>query len=581
MNKNNANAFEKAREHAFAWLQEHVSYKFTKTERRVLDIFFTNTDKKVFFVYGMPEAMSGPLMSMFSRIKNKRGIRGVFVDLFLPSILASQLLRHKHTIMMDPEKFLRENNITTLDQFCSYSIRARYLYWKFYRKMRRDKAYIKTITTAKRIARFLSIFLDKFGHNSIARVASATMCMEGISLLAAKSVEWSRPGCGFIELSTRFVDMSNPALVPAFEWMEYWNIPENDLVAVKQMVKHLFATYRQFSDENNPDSFASFLYRFHTIASNKTKKKLRRSVRGEVCDVLGNLLPAMTATSVCAHVSCEALDSVLKHLRCEGLSETSALADCLAQEAAVIGDDQFIRHDHPTAIEKRNTIPLATERARFHGDHIKMIAPTPEGIAITRIFAAMGNDEYASPNDIDPFIHNHIMVQALTDSVEKNIRTEYDRLPRAFEEVRALFSGTMSFRSWRDLQRQGFSTHRRTLLTPLLGFYIYPKWSSDELRQTFDDVASLSKRCWEKCDRPGIPRAILQYMLPIGWNVGFNFGANFRQIEFCTWQRTKRSVHDEVRGIFLEIYQLMCDYYPWWTLIARVDPTEYYLFART
>ncbi len=67
-----------------------VSYSFSKREESVLNLFFTNTNKKIFFIRpALPASVTGALISMYSRIKNPRGIRGHFVDNLLPLILLS------------------------------------------------------------------------------------------------------------------------------------------------------------------------------------------------------------------------------------------------------------------------------------------------------------------------------------------------------------------------------------------------------------------------------------------------------------------------------------------------------------
>ena len=161
-------------------------------------------------------------------------------------------------------------------------------------------------------------------------------------------------------------------------------------------------------------------------------------------------------------------------------------------------------------------------------------------------------------------------------------RDEFDKLPRQFEFVAAFGSGIMSFRGWRDLQRQGFCTHLRTLVTPLIGFYRYDKPAPEELNRVFEEVHHENKKLyWDLIDVPDMPRECLQYPLAMGNLIGYQIAANLREWEFCTWQRTKFAVNHEVRRVFLAIEQALRRAYPWWENLSRADMTPAFILART
>ena len=66
-------------------------YLFTPLEKELLAPFFTNTEKKVYLMHTLPQSIGTALLSMFSRMKNPRGLRGIFADNFMPEMLASML----------------------------------------------------------------------------------------------------------------------------------------------------------------------------------------------------------------------------------------------------------------------------------------------------------------------------------------------------------------------------------------------------------------------------------------------------------------------------------------------------------
>ena len=141
----------------------------------------------------------------------------------------------------------------------------------------------------------------------------------------------------------------------------------------------------------------------------------------------------------------------------------------------------------------------------------------------------------------------------------------------------------MSFRSWRDLQRQSFCAHFRTYVTPLLGFYFYDKrgGAPTEFYEACKSLHASNLRLYSGMKRRGVPDAPAQYPLAIGNMVGFDISANLLQWEFCNWQRSKFSVNHEVRKIFLDEEKVLRKHYPWWAKISRADTTPAYVFART
>ena len=160
-------------------------------------------------------------------------------------------------------------------------------------------------------------------------------------------------------------------------------------------------------------------------------------------------------------------------------------------------------------------------------------------------------------------------------------RNEFDKLPREFEVASVLFQGMMSFRGWRDLQRQGFCTHFRSLVTPNLGFYHYDKPAPSELGRAFDKLYRHNYILYQKlANNYQASPLLLQYILVLGNTIVFEVAGNLRQFEFCNWQRSKWSVNHEVRQVFVAMEKELPDLLPWWKQISRADLVAAYVFAR-
>ena len=548
--------------HADEYIGAKVNYSFTPKEMYVLEQFFTNCDQKIFFVHGLPANVLATFAAMYSRMANPRGIRGVFVDTYLISLIAGTLPEVETEYGGKIADFLKASDITSLDGFYAHSEATRACYENFTRSIVMDPDYIQSITNTKRTKGFLSTWLDAYGHNSIARVASVTICFEGISILAAKSLEWSRPGAGFIERSTRYINMTDPQWYPIENEIR---ILGDSLFFAERTIKRAFELYAELLGADVDGAFPRYLFDKYGNDYSSNEAALKLGVMGESFDVLGNFLPAATLTSVCATVSGEALPSVLRHLLLDGTPENNAIVQMILKEAAKIGANQFCRHYEPTISEHAGWSYLSTAAFKNCRLPIYLEGDYPTRNLLDMFCMKEGFANVASMEEVHTLLYGAG-------------RADHDKLPNEFEAVGVRLKGMMSFRGWRDLHRQGFSTHRRTLLTPELGFYVYDKPHPVELDIGFAVIEEFAREEWQRL--LNTPVFMRQYMLPIGFNVGFTFGCNARQAEFCNWQRTDYSVNHEVRQVFLAMENALRGRYKWWAQFSRADMTPKYVFAR-
>ncbi len=555
---------------AKTWMDTPIYPKsvWTGREKKLLRLFFSNITQRIFFLYPMPQNMTASLLAVYSRIKNPRGLRGLFVDSFIPQILGLEMAAFTAEVKKAEDAlargdtarkptiigFLKEKGIKNLATFINYSAETAELYDAFFYNSIGDPEYLERIAGSDKFKVFLGNFLDRYGHNSIARPTSIAFCCEEISLLAAKALEWIRPGAGFIEFSTRFVDASKKGMYP------FWELSDGFNGDTKEMLEGFF---RAFKDLQEP--FAEFLREEHGHRYVGTEKELEYGIAGEVLDVLGNLLPACTLTSVGMGVSGESLNGLIKHLYLEGLPETTVLAQSITQEAKKVGADQFIRHPEPTV-----------------WDTALMRAPR---------FTDLGIDASLPPRE---WTEEHLLTQfqglkgfshvksfsELIDVLTSMERGYFDKLPYPFESITGTFYGVPTFRTWRDIQRHGFCSHNRTLLTTKLGFYTYPKPASYALSTLFGSLQRENTEWYEQHERKGLPELLRQYGLMIGFRVGCSVTENLRQSEFCGWQRGKPGAHEEARRFFLGIDVAIERINPWWRKISRADTTPLYVFAR-
>ena len=254
------------------------------------------------------------------------------------------------------------------------------------------------------------------------------------------------------------------------------------------------------------------------------------------------------------------------------------MAEVILEESKKVGGDQFATHYEPTEWEKMGWQYPATSHFKSMADagnpHIEFCWDDA-GFQ----FPFLG---YVNVLDFNP---QNIRCQI--SKLSRARRGKFDKLPRDFEDITLPFAGVMSFRSWRDLHRQGFCTHSRTHLTPRLGFYNYDKLftrrDSPYPAFIFDLFDAAHKNNWDVYNtlrENRVPAVLKQYPMALGNNIGFKATANLRQWEFCIWQRTKPSVNHEVRQVFIGIEDKLRRLVSGWHLISRADMTPAYVFAR-
>jgi thymidylate synthase ThyX len=550
------------------WINEPI-YQFTNQEAEVLDRFFTNRDRRVYFMHSLPANVAAALLAMFSRLKNARGLRGLFIDAFLPEMILG---------IMDP---IDESHLTSAQVMKKYEVTgwgsflekipgAQQAAKEFINTIGTDPEYLARASNVERVSRMLSLWLDAYGHNSIARTAQVSLCLERVSMLTAKTTEWTRPGAAYIETSSRYVQMDNKGVFPIDQLLNEYGISPNEIT---DGIHAAFDMYRyHLQHDGGLQSYLQDKYAYLVRDGRVTQKQLNTAIEGEVCDVIGNILPAATLTSVGVGVLGESLPTILQHLHLDETPENNAIITAIIREAEKTGAAQFIKHWKPTPWKTAGWMSLSTRMFSIE-DATPQLITQNEICAIEETLTELMRLRVGSElwDGVDSMIKSMVNIQ----------RDSHDKLPNEFEHICCTIKGLMTFRSWRDAQRHGYCTHNRTALTPLLGFYKYPKPHPTRLDSDFQRVHEQNTALFLRMQQKGVPVRLREYPMTMGNNVGYTIGANLAQWEFMLWQRTKHGVHDEVRERMLKVDEIFRKLMPWWHTVSRTDRTAHYVFART
>src|SRR3989344_3840012 len=527
---------------------------FSEHEKALLLRVFSNTDKNTYFIYGLPEELVTALLARYSRIKNPRGLRGLFLDDFVTNLPVIG------RIFTDPEGYLREYGDKPVGTIPTGELEK-------LMGMGFSLGYYGSIVTVQKIKEFLKKFLDDYGHNSIARMGIVHLAVENISILAAKTIAWARPGLGIIEISTRFVDMGARSVYPVWQFFKGEEVRDGStkghIIGCMDAYQRLYQICKSFFESE-----------FRELQPNNA------AITGKVSDSLGNLLPCATLTSMGVSMMGEAYQSVIKHLIADGNPECWALAEEIIEEAKKTGNSVLLSNHYQPALQDympydiRLDFPYELAQNLRPDVFVQRQFVTPNALALESIIKMSGMDI------TQEFLNAQKLFGDLSD--KRNAKHEsYDKLPDWFEHASAIFSGQMSFRSWRDLQRMGFCTHKRGWVTPNQGVYLPP----DMPREFIDEYARLhlEERLLFGSDTVTSMfgfHMLAQYAYMMGNFVPFIVGANLREWEFVNWQRSKWGVNEEVRKVVLKVEEFLRYEYPWWKRISRVDTTWEYIFAR-
>lgn len=365
------------------------------------------------------------------------------------------------------------------------------------------------ILAEKGSEKFMSTFYVGYGHKSIGDCGSATIFIEGVSMLAAKAIQDWKLYSGQ-ESSTRYIDFAKQTFLnpsdtnEGKEVLEAWR--SFYLKAVEQMKEELKKRF--------------------PIAEGENEKVYEKAIAARAFDTTRGFLPAGATTNLAWH------------------GNLRQFADKLA----------LLRH-HP--LKEVRDIAVATEEA--------LLAGFPNSFTDKR-FEKTENynrdvmrDYYYHDKDCPDLelIRNGINLERLAEHTEiiKN-RPQYAELPKWIGTLGEIeFSYKLDFGSFRDIQRHRAITQRMPLLTAELGFN---KWYLDELTPKLRaEAEALIRDQLKATNTLGLSKEETQYYIPMGYNTSNNFSGDLPAVVYMVELRATRFVHPTLRYQAADMAQII------------------------
>jgi len=357
------------------------------------------------------------------------------------------------------------------------------------------KSHLKVLEE-KGAENFMEKFYVGYGHKSIGDCGSATVFVEGISMLAAKAIQDWRLYSGQ-EASTRYVDFSKQKFLnpigtkPGEKIQEAWR--KFYLQLQKPVQEHL---KKQFP-----------------IQEGENENIYEKAIIARAFDITRSFLPAGATTNVAWRMNFRQFADEMMLLRHHPLEEVREIAE-MTEKALQKAYKNSFGHERFETTEKYNQ-------------------------------DWMQKDYYYKNNDAQDFtfIRNDIKVKDLEPfkKVLKNRPMKTELPPTIASLGMVHYEFLLDFGSFRDLQRHRAVVQRMPLLTMKHGFN---KWYIEALpenwrKRTEKFIESQKK----KIDNLKISEEEKQYYIAMGFKVPCRFSGDLKALIYLVELRSTRFVH--------------------------------------
>ena len=486
-------------------------YDFTPDEQARLAPYVTNTDRSIFGLRNLPEAVKAALFARYSR--TNKDLRRVLLDEFLPSLHRDGLPQH-------------------------------------------------VFDTAKADA-FHNRVINEYGDDSVAELGGAHIAIEGVSQLAALALCDNRIGLSPLVKSTRYVDFGHQ-INGRYQYHLSAMEPAEEIQAIKAM-DGLFDAYISLQQP-----LIDYLTSIHSMPDGADKRTYKRAIKAAALDALRGLLPLGALTNLGLSGNARAFDHLLAKLGASDHKEHMMLSMAICSELQQLIPSLLKKPEYRSkARAYLQSVHNAMHKHALLGGCAKQPYPTDtvtlravQGDLIAVVVAIL-----YPLSDMDTPTLLHYVTDVCPN--REDIFTDYlgDRTTRhlhplrALEKVRYTFDIVCDIGAYRDLQRHRMTEQSRQQLTCNLGY------SVPEIVQQ----AGLGNRYQQAMLNAWITHSHIapligidaEYLVPMGFRVRWQMTLNLREAYHLIELRTQPNGHSSYRAIAQQMYQQIKAVHPW------------------
>jgi len=346
---------------------------------------------------------------------------------------------------------------------------------------------------------FMSKFYVGYGHKSIGDCGTATIFIEGVSMLAAKAIQDSKLYNGQ-EASTRYVDFSKQDFID----------PTNS-DAGKALLEKQRAFYLSLAEP-----LQIHLKKLFPIADGDSESVYNKAIVARAFDIARGFLPSGASTNLAWHSNLRQISDRLLFLRHHPLLEVRNIADAIEKAVLIKYPNSFStkRYDGTEGFQE-----VIAKNYYYHDESVGDLVVDSENLDLEGLKA------YSELLEARP------------------IKTELPVILNELGEIECSFK--LDFGSFRDLQRHRALNQRMPLVTFDLGFNDFYIKSLPEdlqekarvhLREVEDAVGGL-----------GLSREERQYFVPMGYDCAVSFRGTLPALVYMVELRATRFVHPTLR----------------------------------
>jgi thymidylate synthase ThyX len=475
---------------------------FTESERAALSSHFTNLDRPVFALIGLPETVKGAMFARYSRYQGT--LRRLYLDEFAGESGARPAF--------DGEE----------------GERARKLYER--------------------------IFLG-YGDDSVAQLGGAHVACEWVSNVMTKLLQRGRLAA-YLEQSTRYI----PYDVPIGEGLgyRYWRHallgPEYE-----RAMDFLFGAY----SESLPRVEAWAAERFPR-PEGEPEAAHRRALRAKALDLLRGLLPAASLSHVGIFASGQAYEQLLLRLYASPLPEARTYADMILSELKAVMPSFVARVERPdrggesvsylaerSAAAERWARRLGLDRTRRDeplGPAVRLLSVDgdEDGLLAALLFEAAGTSEDEARSAVRALPPDE-RAAMLAELVGER-RNRRHRPGRGFEALRYRFEVVSDYGAFRDLQRHRMLTVQWQTLGPELGAGVPEELEEAGVADLYREGLERSRAEHARIVESGHPE-LAPYALCLGYRIRYVLDMNAREAMHLIELRSGREGHPAYRAV--------------------------------
>ncbi len=385
------------------------------------------------------------------------------------------------------------------------------------------KSHLKVLA-AKGSENFMANFYVGYGHKSIGDCGSATIFVEGVSMLVAKAIQDS-PLYSGQEASTRYIDFANQAFI------DPKNTPES---------KEVLENWRTFYLKGLEQLQADLKLRF-PMGKDENEKIYVKAINARAFDIMRGFLPSGASTNFAWHTNFRQAADHLMRLRHHPLVEVREVADTI--EAA-------LKKAYPSSFGFPRFETTENFNKNWMEDTYYYTEANPVDFALSR-------------NDID----TENLGKFKKHLLDRKAKTE---IPKEIAECGSMqFKFLLDFGSFRDIQRHRAVNQRMPLITMDHGF---EDWYLSELPESLrKEAVTFIATQKEKINKLNLSKEEAQYYIPMGYKLPNKLTGPLHAFVYLAELRATRFVHPTLRKRAIQMAHEMAKEFKDQGLLIHLD----------